>query len=124
MFSSRLAKRKGFLVLSLVACLCTLGAGYVLWGSVQTDSLDSLRQQVDRWQTVLTVSRFLLIAVLAVGWPYLISLLITLGLISESRRQRLKNQRWRIIAWLIVLELIVGQGIFVKLLALFTGKYP
>ncbi len=122
MFNSLLSKRKGFLFLSLVALVSTLGIGVLLWGSVQTYSLQNLRQQVNQWQPILAFMRCLLIVLLAIGWPYIACFLVKLGLTTDERAQRLTSLRWRVVGWIIVLELVVGQGILVKLLALLAGN--
>lgn len=122
MFSSALSRRKGFLWLSLVAALLTLLAGFFLWNSVQTQSVISIREHILQWQPVLSAIRWTLIGGLALTWPGLCHWLVESGRIGVDKAQQLKACRWRIVGWLIAIELILGQILLVKLTATVVGK--
>lgn len=122
MFSSALSRRKGFLCLSLVTALLTLLAGFFLWNSVQTHSVISIREYILQWQPVLSAIRWTLISGLALAWPSLCRWLVESGCISVDKAQQLKACRWRIVGWLIVIELILGQSLLVKLTAIVASK--
>ena len=122
MFSSALSRRKGFLWLSLVTALLTLLAGFFLWSSVQTHSVISIREHILQWQPVLSGMRWTLIGGLALAWPGLCLWLVESGRINIDKAQQLNALRWRIVGWLIVIELILGQSLLVKLTAIVASK--
>ena len=122
MFSSTLSKRKGLLLLSLTATLIALITGLVLWDSIQTHSIQSIRNHLDHWQPLLTAIRWTLIGGLALGWPLLCRLWIRARKLSHLEAQQLKMLRWRIVGWLVVIELILGQGVLSKAMTMMTGQ--
>ena len=122
MFSNTLLRRKGFLCLSLVTALLTLLVGFFLWNSVQTHSVISIREYILQWQPVLSAIRWTLIGGLALAWPGLCRWLGESGRISVDKAQQLKECRWRIVGWLVVIELILGQSLLVKLTATVVSK--
>ena len=122
MFSNTLSRRKGFLCLSLVTALLTLLAGFFLWSSVQTHSVISIREYILLWQPVLSAIRWALISGLALAWPSLCRWLVESGRFNIDKAQQLKAYRWRIVGWLIVIELILGQSLLVKLTAIVASK--
>lgn len=122
MFSSAVLKNKGFLLLSVVTVLLTLLVGFLLWSQVHTHSVQTLREQVDQWQPLLASLRWLLIGSVALGWPQLCRWLAWSGSISINKIQHLTAIRWRIVGWLVVIELILGQSVLVKLITILIGK--
>jgi hypothetical protein len=108
--------------LSLVTALLTLLAGFFLWSSVQTHSVISIREYILLWQPVLSVIRWTLIGGLALVWSGLCRWLVESGLINIDKAQQLKTCRWRIVGWLIVIELILGQSLLVKLTVIVAGN--
>ncbi|PCJ36261.1 MAG: hypothetical protein COA75_08515 [Cellvibrionales bacterium] len=122
MFSNALSKRKGFLWLSLVTALLTLLTGFFLWSSVQTHSVVTIREHIHQWQPVLAGIRWTVISGLALGWPGFCRWLVRSGRISIDKAQQMKALRWRIVGWLVVIELILGQSLLVKLTAIMVSK--
>lgn len=102
--------------------LLTLLTGLFLWNSVQTHSVISIREHILQWQPVLASIRWALISGLALGWPGLCRWLVGSGRINIDKAQQLKALRWRIVGWLVVIELILGQSLLVKLTTLMASK--
>ena len=50
-------------------------------------------------------------ALVAALWPKLIHLAYRYGRIDEARRDDLLAQRWRVVGWLLVIELVLGQDL-------------
>jgi hypothetical protein len=121
-FSSTLSKRKGLLLLSLTATLIALITGLVLWDSIQTHSIQSIRNHLDHWQPLLTAIRWTLIGGLALGWQLLCRLWIRARNLSHLEAHQLITLRWRIVGWLVVIELTLGQGVFIKAMIMMTGQ--
>ena len=122
MFSSTLSKRKGLLLLSLAATLIALITGLVLWDSIQTHSIQSIRNHLDHWQPLLTAIRWTLIGGLGLGWPQLCRWWIRARNLCHLEAQQLQMRRWRIVGWLVVIELILGQGVLIKAITMMTGQ--
>ena len=114
--------RKGFLLLSLLASLMALAVGLVLWDKVHTQSIQSLQARINDWRPILIGFRWLLISGLALGWRPLVQWLDYAGLMSGEKARQVQNYRWRIIGWLVVIEIVLGQALLAKLLAFTQGS--
>ena len=124
MFSKLLERRKGFLVLTTLAALLTGVVGYLLMHQLQTQSVQSVQHSINAWRMALTLLRWTLIAFVALGWNPLITRLASAGVITHSKVTSLTALRWRAVTWLVVFELILGQGALVKVLSLMAGTAP
>ena len=118
------AKRKGFLALTTLAALLTGVVGYLLMHQLQTQSVQSVQHSINAWRMALTLLRWTLIAFVALGWNPLITRLASAGVITHSKVTSLTALRWRAVTWLVVFELILGQGALVKALSLMAGTPP
>ena len=110
------------MLLTLVAMLMALLVGLLLWDSVQTQSIQVIRTHLDYLQPILTGNRWVLIAGLALAWPRLCRWWSPPGDLSNQKTRQLSDFRWRIVGWLVVIEVILGQGVLVKAMALISGK--
>ena len=124
MFNNIRAKRKGFLALTTLAALLTGVVGYLLMHQLQTQSVQSVQHSINAWRMALTLLRWTLIAFVALGWNPLITRLASAGVITHSKVTSLAALRWRAVTWLVVFELILGQGALVKALSLMAGTPP
>ena len=122
MFNNSGAKRKGFLFASLAAALLTALVGYGLMHRLQTDSVPSIQQGIDSWRLTLTICRWTLIAVVAFGWNVGVEHLAKTGKIHFALADQLHRYRWRAVTWLVILELVLGQGLVVKFLGVTAGQ--
>lgn len=122
MFNNSGAKRKGFLIATLVAALLTALVGYWLMHRLQTDSVQSVQQSIDTWRLTLTLCRWTVIALVAFGWNVGVEHLAKTGKIHSSQADQLQRYRWRAVTWLVILELVLGQGLVVKFLGITAGQ--
>ena len=122
MFTNRGAKRKGFLLATLVAALLTALVGYWLMHRLQTDSVQSVQQGIDTWRLTLTLCRWTVIALAAFGWNVGVEHLAKTGKIHSTQADQLRRLRWRAVIWLVILELVLGQGLVVKFLSITPGS--
>lgn len=99
-----------FIGFSLLAGVLTLATGAWLWQSVEVASLANVEERVSGWLPVATVIRLVFIALLAYLWPALVSWVKRRGGFDEAGSDALLAQRWRIITWLLVIELVFGVG--------------
>lgn len=102
--------RRWFLTLSLVTGVLALAAGVVLWQVVEVSSVAGVSERLDRWRPVMAGARFVLIGLLAAFWPRLPSMWGG-DRAGEIGQARWMAWRWRIVAWLLVIELVIGQDL-------------
>lgn len=121
MFNSIRAKRRGFLLFSTVAVVLTALVGYLLMHRLQTDSVQSIQHSMDAWRMSLALTRWTVIALVALWWNYLVAWLANAGTINPAKASQLTTLRWRAVIWLILLELVLGQGVLVKALSFMAG---
>ncbi|MEM7669220.1 MAG: hypothetical protein AAF317_08715, partial [Pseudomonadota bacterium] len=105
------ARRRWFVTLSLIAALGMIAVGAILWQTVGLTSLSKVAEQITTAKPFATALRFTLIGLVAIAWPRL------------RRRQPKANRqddladrswmalRWRVIGWLLIIELVLGQNL-------------
>ena len=118
MFNNIRSRRKNFLLFTTMAVLLTALVGYLLMHRLQTDSVQSVQQSIDAWRTILTVMRWTVIAVISFGWNHLVVWLADAEILSRAKATRLTGLRWRAVTWLVLLELVLGQGVLVNAIGL------
>jgi len=120
-FSSIRARRKGFLLFTIVAVVLTTLVGYLLMDRLQTESMQRIQHSIDTWRLSLALIRWSLIALVALCWNYPVAWLANSGTINHAKAAQLTAFRWRAVTWLVLLELVLGQGVLVKALSLMAG---
>ena len=114
-------RRRWFVLLTLLAFGLALGIGAFLWQSVQTSSVVAIQTRIDVLKPVLTTIRFLLIGLVALLWPALTNVLHRWGRVDEVEEAQLLSLRWRIVAWLVVIELMLGQNLLSRFMSALQG---
>ena len=117
---STVMRRRGFLGLSLLAVALTIIMGVVLWQAVELSTVAQVSAQIDRIRPVASGVRLVLIGLVAALWPRLVQITHRYGWIDEGRRDALLAQRWRIVGWLLLIELMLGQDLFGRFFAATT----
>ncbi len=113
--------RRWFVGLSLLAVGLIFAVGALLWQAAELSSLSAVSAQVVRLKPFAGVIRLLFIAALAALWPKLIDLAVHSGRVDAAERSRLLALRWRVVAWLLIIELIVGQDLFSRFIMVMSG---
>ena len=121
MFNNAWPKRKGFLLFTLTAVVLTALVGFFLMHQLQTESVQSIRHSIDSWQSSLTAIRWAVIVLITLFWNHLVGGLVKSGIIDEQQATGLAALRWRAVTWLVLLELIVGQGVLIKATSFISG---
>ncbi len=95
---------------SLLAFLAALGIGLLLWQAVALSSLATVAQRVSEAKPLLGAVRLGLIVLLALLWPWISDWLCKKrhSPFSAAESNRL---RWRVVGWLLVIELLIGQNL-------------
>lgn len=114
-------QRSGLVVMSLLAFILVLAAGVCLWQAVEASSLSVVQAQIGQLKPLLTKIRLLLIGLMAFFWPAMMDLLYRSGRIDAEGKVRLLALRWRVITWMVVIELILGQNLLSRFLAAWQG---
>ena len=114
-------RRRGFLGLSLLAVALTIIVAVVLWQAVELSSVSRVSAQIDRIRPFASVVRLAAIGAVAALWLKLAYLAYRYGRIDEARRDAHLGQRWRVVGWLLVIEFVLGQDLFGRLVAVTTG---
>lgn len=117
MLRSNRGRRSGLWFATTLALWLTAWVGYLLMARLHTDSVQTLQHSLDAWQVPLTLLRWGVIVIIAVSWHPVLDALAKKDVLLQSHADRLKRLWWRAVAWLVVLELVLGQGLLVKPLA-------
>ena len=120
--NGRALRRRWFLLLTLLTFALALVIGGILWHSVETSSVSEIQTRVNAMKPVFTGIRLLLIALVAVSWPFVTSYLHRWGRIDEVQATTMLALRWRIVTWLVVIELVLGQNLLGQVLAVLQGS--
>jgi len=107
--------------MSLLAFILVLAAGAYLWQAVEVSSLSVVQTQIGQLKPFLTTLRLLLIGLIAFFWPTMMDLLHRSGRIDAEGKAQLLTLRWRVIAWMVVIELIFSQNLLGQFLAAWQG---
>jgi len=116
-----LKSRSGLVVMSLLAFILVLAIGVFLWQAVEASSLSMVQTQIGQLKPFLTALRLLLIGMIALFWPTMMNLLYRIDQIDAEGRARLLTLRWRVTAWMVVIELILGQNLLGQFFAAWQG---
>lgn len=114
-------RRRWFVLLTLLAFGLALGIGALLWQSVQTTSVLAVQTRIEVMKPAFTAIRLLVIGLVALLWPAVARTLHRWGRVDEVGAARLLSQRWRIVTWLVVIELMLGQNLLGRFLAALQG---
>ena len=113
--------RGGLLGLSVLAVVLAAAIGVLLWRVVELSSVAEVAARVDELKPIATGIRLALIGLVAALWPWIIDLAHRTGRIGEQQRDDLLAQRWRLLGWLLVIELVLGQDLLGRFFAAATG---
>jgi len=116
-------RRRWFLTLSLAAAIGVIAVGVVLWQAVGLTSLSTVSERIAAAKPFANALRFALIGLLALTWPRLPALWT--GVIGEDDRAHVRWMalRWRVVGWLLVIELVLGQNLIGRFLGAISGPF-
>ncbi len=115
-------RRRWFFLMTLLAFVLALVTGGILWHSVATSSVVAIQTRVDAFKPVFTEIRLIVIALVAIAWPLVINNLHRWGRINDAEATTLLASRWRIVTWLVVVELMLGQNLLGQVVAVLQGS--
>ena len=104
-------RRRWTLGFGLLAVALAFAAGIALWQVVALSSVSAVESELDRLRPLLTAARWAAIGFVALLWPLVIGRLHRGGRLNEHQHAMLLGLRWRVVAWLAVIELVLGQNL-------------
>lgn len=105
----------------MLALALVLPAGALLWQAVELTSLVAVSQRIEDIKPVAGAIRLLLIALLALFWPRLVNFAAQARNTDERTRNNWLTLRWRVAAWLLVIELVLAQDLLGRFLSAVSG---
>ena len=114
-------RRRWFVLMTLLALGLALGIGALLWHSVQASSVVAIQTRIEVMNPVFTAIRLLVIGLVALSWSAIPRALHRWGRVDEAGVARLLSLRWRVVTWLVVIELMLGQNLLDRFLAALQG---
>ncbi len=111
------SRRRWFLGLSLLALALVLAVGALLWQAVELTSLAAVSQRIDDFKPIAGVVRLTLIGLLALFWPWLVAFAARTRNADDRTKAHWLALCWRVIGWLLVIELVLGQDLLGRFLA-------
>lgn len=107
--------------LSLLALGLAAITGFVLWHSVQVSSVPSVQARLESWQPLLSAARLGALALIAFGGFGLLYLWHRAGRINAHVLKHRLSRHRRLVAWLVVIEALLGQQLLRHFIAAVVG---
>ncbi|MGF1613044.1 MAG: hypothetical protein ACFCVA_03790 [Gammaproteobacteria bacterium] len=114
-------RRRWFLTLSVVAAVGVIAVGVILWQAVGLSSLSTVSEHVAAARPFASAIRFALIGMLALAWTRLPLPLTGANGNDDRAHARWMALRWRVVGWLLVIELVLGQNLIGRFLGALAG---
>ena len=111
-----MGERRWFLPLCLLTVILALVLAGALMLLLKGSSVDAVKSAIDAYKSELTGMRLVVIVSIAYSWPKVLQFANRSGRISKERTTELKQLRWRIVGWLLLIELLLGQDLVWRLL--------
>ena len=104
-------RRRWFLALSLLALFLAFVIGAVLFEAARMSSLEDVQASLAHLTPSATAVRVTLIALVAIFWPQIAAFIARRNGYDAEAAAALQAWRWRLVGWLIVIELVIGQNV-------------
>ena len=114
-------QRRWFIRMTILTIGLALVIGSILMFALQLSTVTTVQNQVTTYGSWLSLFRLALIACVALLWRPIVRLLHASNRVYEIDMHDLLALRWRVIAWLLILELLIGQNLFPRLIAALSG---
>ena len=111
-------KRRWTIALTMLCGLAIFGLGALLLTLTKSGHVHALAQDVEQAKVIGRTIRLVLIAAIAAFWSRGVGLLNRRG---TRNTERVLNARWRVVGWLVALEILIGYGLasaFIQALAI------
>jgi hypothetical protein len=102
-------RRRWLLALSLLALFLAFVVGAGLLQVARVSSLEDVAADLARLTPYATAVRVTLIALVAIFWRQITGFIARRNGYDAERTAELQAWRWRLVGWLVLLELVIGQ---------------
>ena len=110
--------------LSLLALGLAALTGFALWQSVQVASLSGVQARLDALQPLWSVIRCSVLTLIAFGGSLFVYLQYRCGRIDAHALKLHQIRHWRVIAWLALIEVLLGQQLLHHFFTALAGNSP
>lgn len=114
-------QRRWVLRMTFLTIALALVIGSILMYAVQLSSINIVQGQLDTYESWLSALRFAFIGCVALSWSPIVRYLHSSNRIYEIRMRDLLALRWPVIAWMLILEVLIGQNLVGRLIAALSG---
>jgi len=108
--------RRWFLRLTMLTIVLALTISTFLMHAIQISSVVAVQSSIESYKPFVMGLRLVIIGLIAYAWPKVIQYAHQSRRISKERRTQLLAQRWRMVGWLLIIELVLGQNLVGHLL--------
>ena len=108
--------RRWFLRLTMLTIVLALTIGTFLMHTIQISSVVAIQSSIESYKPFVTGVRLVIIGLIAYAWPKVIQYAEQSERISKERQTQLLSLRWRIVVWMLAIELLLGQNLVGRLL--------
>jgi len=95
----------------MLTIVLALTIGTVLMHTIQISSVVAVQSSIESYKPFVTGLRLAAIGLIAYAWPKLIQYAQQSGRLSTERGTQLLSLRWRIVVWMLAIELLLGQNL-------------
>lgn len=98
--------------LTLLTGAIALGLGLSLAQSMTPPSLGPMTERLREYRDLASTVRLVAILGASLAWPRLVQIFVSP---SIPAFEHISRARWRVTAWLLLFELVIGQGLLEQL---------
>ncbi len=100
----------------MLTIVLALTIGTVLMHTIQISSVVAVQSSIESYKPFVTGLRLVVIGLIAYAWPKVIQYAQQSGRTSKERGRKLFSLRWRMVGWLLIIELVLGQNLVGRVL--------
>jgi hypothetical protein len=116
-----MAQHRWTITLTVLLAVFAIVSGWLLFHFSGTQDLSRVQKVWEGWRSGLTIWRWTLILAVVIFWRPLVQFLVRVGRIHESRYDEVVGFRWRMLGWLVVLEVVLVQDVAIHFLSALGG---
>ena len=106
---------------TLLAIILALVIVALLWRTLEIAAITDIQTRIEGLKPIFTGIRWVLIGLVAGFWSVITNGQYQLGPIDVSEKNQLQELRWRVLVWLVLLELVLGQNLISHFLQAHRG---
>lgn len=104
-------RQRWFWRLSMLSIILALVVGAFLWRALEIASITDIQTRFEGLKPAFMGIRWLLIGLIVGFWPAIVNKLHQSGRVAVAEKHKLLALRWRVLVWLVLIELVLGQNL-------------